>query len=101
MRADGKRLRDEQLQIRVRRLFRRDREIDWFRLLVDLQYAGINNTDVARILCVPESNVRNNWKHGGCPNYEDGAALVKLHSLVMTLKRERQKNDASVRPEHV
>lgn len=101
MRADRKRLRDEQLQIRVRRLFRRDREIDWFRLLVDLQYAGINNTDVARILCVPESNVRNNWKRGGCPNYEDGAALVKLHRLVMTLKRERLKNDAPAISEHV
>lgn len=94
MRVDGKRLCDEQLKIRVRRRFRRDPPIDWFRILADLQYAGINNADVARILGVPESNVRTNWKHGGRPNYEDGAALVKLHHLVMTLKQERQKSAA-------
>jgi len=101
MRVDGKRLCDEKLQQRVRRLFRRDQPIDWFRILADLQYAGINNADVARILGVPESNVRNNWKHGGRPNYEDGAALVKLHRLVVTLKQERQKSDATAMTERV
>lgn len=52
---------------------------DWFRLLADLNKAGICNAEVARRLNVPRWKVHD-WKMGTEPSYFDGDRLVTLHA---------------------
>lgn len=79
------------LQTQVRRRFRREQPVDWFRILADLQYAGFSNADVAKILGVSASTVRTNWKRGRMPRHHDGQALLALHELVMLVTAECKK----------
>ena len=51
--------------------------VDWFRILAELRRAGINQVEVARLLRVPRSRVRD-WAYGRCPRYDDGRALLML-----------------------
>lgn len=55
------------------------RRTDWFRVLADLQYQGINNSDVARRIGVPASTLRQ-WKEGSEPAHRSGEALLLLWS---------------------
>lgn len=57
---------------RLRRL-----RTDWFRVLADLQLAGMPNLHVARAIAVPETTLRH-WKQGGEPGHEDGHLLLQL-----------------------
>lgn len=51
--------------------------VDWFRVLADLQYAGLPNLQVAKLLDVPQPTVRS-WKGGCQPRFDDGDRLVQL-----------------------
>ncbi len=67
-------------------LIRRPDPIDWFRLLADLQGFGWSNADVARSINVPPSTLAE-WKHKGRdPSFEDGRALILLHTSVCEIR---------------
>lgn len=52
--------------------------IDWFRVLADLDYLGLNNADVSRRLEIPERTI-GGWKNAGTePRHCDGEALLAL-----------------------
>lgn len=51
---------------------------NWFRILAELDRAGVSNAEVARTLNVPRWKVHD-WKMGAEPTYYDGDRLVTLH----------------------
>lgn len=76
-----------QHRIRVRE------RVDWFRVLADLQYLGLSNSDVGQRLNIPKRTV-GGWKEGAEPRHCDGEALIGLwcHMTAKTrdaLPRER------------
>lgn len=56
-------------------------KLDCFRLLADLQQAGVNNSEVARRLGKSRTTVTR-WKGGAEPTYSDGLRLIELHAYV-------------------
>jgi hypothetical protein len=60
-------------QHRMRRRLR----TDWFRVLIDLQYAGHSHMRVAKLLDVPEVTLRG-WKAGSEPAHANGHNLLEL-----------------------
>lgn len=50
---------------------------DWFRVLADLQRAGIDMARVSRLIDVPVGTIRY-WKQGGEPSHAAGHALLEL-----------------------
>lgn len=53
---------------------------DWFRILADLDRAGISNAEIARRLNVPRSTVTH-WKRPNVePSYHYGNLLITLHA---------------------
>jgi len=65
-------------QHRIRRRYR----TDWFRVLVDLQYADWPHSRVANVLDVPLATLRG-WKAGSEPAHDNGHALLELWCEVM------------------
>ena len=61
--------------------------IDWFRVLMDLRYAGMSERDVAGRIGVAASTVRG-WKMGSAPSHEDGERLVMLWRAVTGKARD-------------
>lgn len=57
--------------------YRRRYRTDWFRVLVDLQYADWPHSRVAAVLDVPLATLRG-WKGGSEPAHENGHALLEL-----------------------
>lgn len=55
---------------------------DWFRVIVDLQYAGWDLGAVSQSIEVAPSTIRG-WKAGSEPPYEAGRLLLQLWSVVM------------------
>jgi len=56
--------------------------IDWFRILTELDRAGINNSEVARRLGHHPSTIHR-WKmNENEPPYSDGIRLIEIHSYV-------------------
>lgn len=53
---------------------------DWFRVLADLQYAGLPNADVAKTIEVPVATLRG-WKGGSEPSHANGHTLLELWSI--------------------
>lgn len=66
------------MALRERRVVRRT---DWFRVLADLQYAGLANSIVADYLQIPQGTVRG-WKTGSQPLHHDGQCLLDLWTVV-------------------
>jgi hypothetical protein len=64
------------------RAYRPRLRTDWFRVLVDLQYAGYPHARVAQILDVPVATLRG-WKAGSEPAHNYGHALLELWTEVM------------------
>ena len=62
--------------------FRKRYRTDWFRVLVDLQYAGYPHSRVAVILDVPLATLRG-WKAGSEPAHSYGHCLLELWQEVM------------------
>lgn len=58
-----------------------DQKLNCFRLLAELQAAGVNNAEVARRLGVTGSTVQR-WKDGSEPGYSAGKRLIDLHAFV-------------------
>jgi DNA-binding transcriptional regulator YiaG len=56
-------------------------KLDCFRLLADMQKAGVNNREAARRLGKPASTVQR-WKEGAEPCYSDAVRLIDLHEYV-------------------
>lgn len=57
---------------------------DWFRILAELDRAGVNNLAVARALKRDHTTVLR-WKQGNAePRHSDGAALLALHARFCT-----------------
>lgn len=51
---------------------------DWFRVLVDLERAGVNNADAAQCIDVPLSTLRG-WKNlGSQPRHDEGYELLEV-----------------------
>lgn len=66
----------------MRRLGPDPRRVDWFRVLADLRYAGIDTKSVARMICVPAATVFG-WKQGAEPKYADGERLIEFWLQVL------------------
>lgn len=58
-----------------------DQKLNCFRLLAELNAAGINNVEAARRLGVAVSTLRG-WKAGSEPGYSDGKRLIDLHAYL-------------------
>lgn len=56
-------------------------KLDCFRLITDMQYAGVTTKEVARLLGKPPSTVQN-WKAGTRPRWEDAERLIELHEVI-------------------
>lgn len=56
-------------------------QIDWFRLITDLERAGFTHTKIARQLVASKSTITY-WKQGAEPRYCDGERLIRLWELV-------------------
>lgn len=54
---------------------------DWFRVLVDLQYAGWPHARVADHLAIPRPTLHG-WKAGSEPPHCDGVRLLRLWAEV-------------------
>lgn len=61
---------------------RRRLRTDWFRILIDLQYAGYPHVRVSQIIDVPLATLRG-WKAGSEPAHNYGEALLELWTDVM------------------
>lgn len=61
--------------------------LDCFRLLADLNRAGMSNAQVGRKLGKGRSTVQK-WKLGAEPGYTDGCRLVALHASVTANARQ-------------
>lgn len=55
------------------------RRIDWFRVLADLQRAGVPVKSVATMLRIPRSTMVG-WRQGAEPKFVDGERLLQLWS---------------------
>lgn len=55
--------------------------LDCFRLLAEMDKAGMCNAEVARRLQKPATTIQR-WKDGAEPGYTDGCNLVELHVSV-------------------
>lgn len=58
--------------------------VDWWRVIVDLCYAGHTHKTIGLSIGVGESTIKH-WKSGCVPRHHDGAALLALWSMVMGL----------------
>ena len=63
--------------LKIRKRYR----TDWFRVLVDLQYAGYPHARVADILGVPIGTLRG-WKGGSEPAHHCGYELLEIWAEV-------------------
>ncbi|MFZ7096717.1 hypothetical protein ACOPJQ_02395 [Luteimonas dalianensis] len=61
--------------------------MNWFRVIMDLQYAGWPHVRVAQVLGVPLATLRG-WKAGSEPAYVSGARLIKHWAAVMEREAE-------------
>ena len=61
---------------------------DWFRILAELQAAGFSNAEVARVLRLSDSTIRN-WKYGIEPIHSRGEALLELHAKIVKGRRRK------------
>lgn len=64
----------------------RFQRVDWFRLVTDLQYAGVSMREAARRIGVAEGQLRN-LRKGGEPLYPRGDALIELWCEVLAKSR--------------
>lgn len=62
--------------------FQRPQEVDWFRLLSDLDYAGHSNHAVSEICGIPYSTLRDT-KGGAAPRHDNGEALCLLYVHIL------------------
>lgn len=66
---------------------------DWFRILLDMQAAGITMAYIARALSLADSTVRN-WKYGNEPLHSKGEALLVMHrrrvQIAEDIRKERE-----------
>lgn len=60
-------------QIKIRKRLR----TDWFRVLSDLAYAGVNQAAVSEMINIPRSTIRG-WAAGSEPSHDDGYALLEI-----------------------
>lgn len=60
-------------------------KLNCFRLLKELDEAGVSNREAARRLGVPPSTVRS-WKQGAAPRWHDGERLRQLHAYAVPEK---------------
>lgn len=56
--------------------------IDCFRILAELQAAGLNNKEVARRLGKPVTTVEY-WKEGHIPRFDNACQLLSLYAQVV------------------
>ena len=56
--------------------------IDWFRVIAEIERAGIPDAEQAKRIGVPRSTLRG-WKGGSEPLYKHGEALLTLYSEVL------------------
>ena len=68
---------------------------NWFRLLADLNHAGVTNQDVAEILGVAKNSVYG-WKMGADPGHSLGEALLKLHRRKCAKRKPRRSGPAAL-----
>lgn len=64
-----------------------DVKIDWFRLIVDLDYHGYGPTTVSLSIDVAKTTLLG-WKQGSRPRYEEGDRLIDLWVRVTGNGRE-------------
>lgn len=58
--------------------------IDWFRIISELDRAGVNNSEVARRMGRSVSTIHR-WKMKEAePNYPDGCRLLEIHAYTTT-----------------
>ena len=61
--------------------------MDWFRVLAELERAGISNAEVARRVNVPRWKVYD-WKMGeGEPTYSHGLQIVTIYHSFVAVER--------------
>lgn len=70
-----------------------DSPVNWFRIITELDQAGVNNSEVGRRLGRAASTVFR-WKMGREPGYEDGKRLLEIHAYVMASFAQRQSESA-------
>lgn len=67
--------------VRRRELLQRDPPILWAKVIDEIRRAGYTTSHICLALNVPRSTL---WRWECCgspPNYEDGRAVLKLHSV--------------------
>lgn len=72
----------------MRRLDADPDRIDWFRVLIDLNRAGLPTSAVSQQLAIPLTTILG-WKQGAEPRYADGESLLELWGRVLDRARER------------
>lgn len=67
--------------LQIRPGFTAPPKVDWFRVLADLQTAGLCNAEVARRLGLTAQRL-NTWKLGHQPAHGEGDSLLALYRWV-------------------
>ena len=62
-------------------------QIDWFRVIADLNLRGYTYVHIAAAIGVTKNTVRY-WRDFGEPRYKDGVQLIALWSQVQAKSRE-------------
>lgn len=55
-------------------------QIDWFKIIVDIERAGMTQQQISKSIRVSKSTLYG-WKAGAVPRYDDGEALIRLWEL--------------------
>lgn len=71
----------------MRRLDADPDRIDWFRVLVDLNRAGLPTSALEQQLGIPRTTILG-WKQGAEPRYADGESLLDLWGRALGRARE-------------
>lgn len=66
--------------INRRQLLTRDEPVIWKEIFTQIRRAGYSTSEICFVLNVPRGTL-SHWEHDGIePKYEDGRAILKLHS---------------------
>lgn len=65
-----------------------DSQIDWYRLIADLNLRGYTYTNIAAAVQGVNKNTVRYWRDGGAPRYEEGTRLIDLWCQVFVESQE-------------
>jgi hypothetical protein len=74
-------------------LFTAPPKVDWFRVFVDLEKAGLCLAEVARRMNIPRTTLEH-WRNGGEPKHSGGDALLAYYREIFERPEPRIKSHA-------